>query len=383
MQHIVYCIHGTYNSGGMERVLANKANYLVKHGFQVTIVTTDQCGREVYFPLDAKIQQYDLGINYAKSSKSNIVSTVIRHLIKTYQHKKRLSRLLARLRADIVVSMFCNEINFLYKINDGSSKVVEIHFSRHFRQWYNRKALWRLVNKYRDWREGRLVKHYDRFVVLTQQDRLTWGNLDNICVIHNAVVIQPTELAVLTNKTVLAVGRLSHQKGYDMLLEAWKQVTKVCPDWKLKIVGGDGDEKVHLQQLVKLSHLESTVEMPGATSCVVQEYLDSSIFVMSSRYEGLPMVLLEAAACGLPLVSFDCPCGPAEVIQNGRNGLLVEMGNINELANAIVMLIRNPNVRVKMGQQAHESLVNFSEERIMLQWITLFQQVCKQNNIIQ
>lgn len=376
--HIVYCIHGTYNSGGMERVLANKANFLIKHGYKITIITTDQQGRDTYFPLDPRIQQLDLGINYTLTPKNNIISTTITHLKKTRHHKKLLSKLLSSLHADITVSMFCNEVNFLYKIKDGSKKIVEIHFSKNFRKWYKRKMLWCLADKYRDWRESKLVKHYARFIVLTQQDRLTWGNLKNICVIHNAILTETTKQTLLTNKIVLAVGRLSFQKGHDILLEAWKQVTTVFPDWKLRIVG-EGEEKQHLQQLVKINHMEATVEMPGATQNIEQEYTNSSIFVMSSRYEGLPMVLLEAASYGLPLVSFDCPCGPAEVIKNGTNGILVSNGNVKELAHALITLIESPDKRISMGHHARKSLVDFSEESVMQKWTALFEQVNNKN----
>lgn len=381
MLHIVYCIHGTYNSGGMERVLANKANYLVNHGYQITIITTDQRGRSAYFPLDPRIQQIDIGINYTDTSKRFIVWAAIKHLIKTHQHKKRLGCLLLSLRADVVVSMFCNEVNFLYKINDGSKKVVEIHFSKDFRKWYKRNIVWRWVDKYRDWRESGLVRHYACFVVLTEQDRLEWGNLHNICVIHNAALMTTAESAGLINKIVLAVGRLSYQKGYDILLKAWKQVITVYPDWKLRIVG-DGEEKESLHQWIVLNHMEAHVEIPGATKRVKQEYLNSSIFVMSSRYEGLPMVLLEAASCGLPLVAFDCPCGPAEVIHDGINGLLVPMGDVNALAEALMSLMANPNRRIKMGLHAQESLEAFSEETVMQQWMALFEQITQKKIVL-
>ena len=127
---IVYCIAGTYNSGGMERVLANKANYLVRKGYEVVIVTTDQRGQKPFFSLDQCICCYDLGINYEENNGKSFVNKLIHYPFKQWKHKKRLSALLKELKADIEISMFCNDASLLPSIQDGSRKVLEIHFSR-------------------------------------------------------------------------------------------------------------------------------------------------------------------------------------------------------------------------------------------------------------
>lgn len=125
---IVYCIAGTYNSGGMERVLANKANYLVSHGYEVFIITTDQRGKQPFFSLDERIRCYDLGINYEENNGKSLLNKIIHYPFKQWKHRKRLSELLRELRADIAISMFCNDVSFLWKIKDGSRKILEIHF---------------------------------------------------------------------------------------------------------------------------------------------------------------------------------------------------------------------------------------------------------------
>ncbi len=374
MLHIVYCIHGTFNSGGMERILANKANYLCRKGYNITIITTDQQGRKDFFPLSSSIQRFDLKINYTATKRRNIFSTIIRHLWKTHVHKKRLSQVLKKLKADVVISMFCNEVNFLYQIRDGSVKIAEIHFAKYFRQKYGRSGFWKLADLYRDRKESRLINRYHRFIVLTEQDRLRWGGSSNICTIHNACTFHPQKLASLMEKTVLAVGRFSHQKGFDFLIQAWNIVAFHHPDWKLRIVG-DGELKEQLKGLISKLKLDQQIELIAPTKNIETEYLNGSIFVMSSRYEGLPMVLLEAASCGLPLISFDCPCGPAEVIQSEWNGLLVDPEQIELLAKAINRLIENPTLRLEMGKHALETAAKFSEELIMAQWMNLFDEI--------
>ena len=155
---IVYCIAGTYNSGGMERVLANKANYLVSHGYEVFIITTDQRGKQPFFSLDERIRCYDLGINYEENNGKSLLNKIIHYPFKQWKHWKRLSELLRELRADIAISMFCNDVSFLWKIKDGSRKILEIHFSRYKRLQYGRKGAWKLADQWRSRMDEKTVK---------------------------------------------------------------------------------------------------------------------------------------------------------------------------------------------------------------------------------
>ena len=131
---IVYCIAGTYNSGGMERVLANKANYLAVHGYEVVIITTDQRGKQPFFDLDRRIRCHDLGINYEENNGKSFLNKLVHYPFKQWKHRKRLSECLKQTNADIAVSMFCNDASLLWKMNDGSRKILEIHFSRYKRR---------------------------------------------------------------------------------------------------------------------------------------------------------------------------------------------------------------------------------------------------------
>src|SRR5699024_564893 len=128
---IIYNISGTFNSGGMERVLTNKANFLVRRGYELTIVTSDQKGRKPYFELDSRVKQIDLGINYSDLSKTGLIRKSVSYFLKQKAHRKRLSKILNEIKADVVISMFDHEVSFLWDIPDGSKKIVEIHFSRY------------------------------------------------------------------------------------------------------------------------------------------------------------------------------------------------------------------------------------------------------------
>lgn len=371
---IIYNIAGTYNSGGMERVLANKANWLVAHGHEVIILTTDQRGKSPYFPLDARIKCYDLAINYEENNGKSFLNKLIHYPFKQWRHKRRMTALLKDLKPDIVISMFCNDASFIPSIKDGSKKILEIHFSRFKRLQYGRKGLWRLADRWRYKADASVVSRFDKFVVLTHEDKEYWGNLRNMCVIPNARTFEVSQPAILETKKVIAVGRFNHQKGFERLIDAWAMVVREMPDWTLHIVG-DGELRTELQQQIDYLNLSAHVILGRAEKDMISVYKDASILAMSSYYEGLPMVLLEAQAVGLPIVSFDCKCGPKDVIENAVDGFLVKEGNTEELAQKLLVLMQDANLRSQMGSAAYAHSERYSEERVMKQWTELFEEV--------
>jgi len=368
---IVYCIAGTFNSGGMERALANKANYLAKQGYDVTIVTTDQQSRKPFFALSPQIKSCDLNVNYAENNDKGFVNKVLHYPFKQWKHKKRLTKLLYSLQADIVISMFCNDASFITNIRDGSKKILEIHFSKFKRLQYARKGIWQLTDRMRSKMDEKTVRKFDRFVVLTREDKGYWGELSNMEVIENAKNEWGDHTASLVNKQVIAVGRYDYQKGFDRLVEAWRLVHDRFPEWKLKIIG-DGELRKELEILIDRYCLGAVIELKNSVSNILPEYLNASLLAMSSRYEGLPMVLLEAMSVGLPMVAFECKCGPKDIITDGEDGFLAPEGNVPALAEKIMQLIDDSNLRKKMGRAAKINSERFSESVVMDKWIKLF-----------
>ena len=372
---IVYSIAATYNSGGMERVLANKANWLVRNGYEINILTTDQKGRSSFFEFDPRIRFYDLGINYEENNGKSFLNKLLHYPFKQWKHKKALKKLLPELKADVVVSMFCNDVSVLPKIKDGSRKVLEIHFSRFKRQQYGRKGIWKIADEIRSINDLKVVSRFDRFVVLTEEDRGYWGDLDNVQVIPNARTFVLDRPAELTEKRVIAVGRYCYQKGLDRLIDAWSIVCDSVNDWKLYLVG-DGEDRAYLQAQINRLGLSDKIVLGRAETDMKLVYAGASILALPSRYEGLAMVLLEAQAAGLPIVSFECKCGPKDVITDGLDGILVGEGDVDGLAQGLLKLIKDEELRRRMGAEAYKNSERFSEERVMAQWVELFNEVC-------
>lgn len=373
---LVYCISATHNSGGMERVLANKANYLAARGYDITVVTTDQRGLSPFFPLDGRIRCVDLGVNYEVNNGKSFLNKLVHFPFKQWRHRRRLSRVLREIRPDVTVSMFCNDATFLPSIKDGSRKVLEIHFSRFKRLQYDRKGLWRLADVWRNRNEADVVARFDRFVVLTHEDSCYWGNQPHIAVIPNAQTFACDAPAPLEAKTVVAVGRLTYQKGFDLLLQAWAEVCRRVSGWQLAIVG-DGELRSALSAQAESLELAGCVTFVPATKDVVAVYRDASVLAMSSRYEGFGMVLLEAQTVGLPVVSFACKCGPSEIVNDGVDGYLVAPGDVDAMADRLVRLMQDGALRRRMGARAFANAARFSTDAVMKQWMALFDSLKK------
>lgn len=371
---IIYCTHSTCNPGGMERVLLNKVTYLSQlPGWEVAVVTTDQHQRPPFYPFPEKVRMTDLGINYSEDNGKGSWKKITGYLRKRKEHKRKLTALLLKEKPDIVVSLYPSESSFIPDIKDGSKKVLELHYCKFFRLQYGRKGLLGWIDKLRTRQDEQIVRRFDKFVVLTNEDRGYWGNLPNIEVIPNAAMHVSDAYSDVMNKRVIAVGRLDYQKGFDRLVQAWQLVrhTGKFTDWKLDIFG-QGEWREMLQQMIDKAELQDSVRLNRPTKQIGEEYVKSDMLVMSSNYEGFPMVMIEAMACGLPVVSFDYKCGPKDIIQPGINGLLVPNGDIQALAYAMMVMMADEAYRKMLSQNARKVVDTYSEQAVMSQWIRLF-----------
>ena len=371
---ILYQIHSTYNPGGMERVLLNKVRYFVEEkGWEVVVVTTDQHSRPSFYPFPEGVRMIDLGVNYSDDNGKPFHKKLFGYFSRRLEHRKRLSALLEQESPDIVDCFYPGESSFVPSLKDGSRKVMELHQSKLFHHQYNRSGLMGQADKVRARMDERLVRRFDRFVVLTEEDAGMWGEMPGIRVIPNAANFIAEKYSDCTAKRVIAVGRLDYQKSFDRLILVWEKVHQQMPDWRLDIFG-QGEWQEILQGMIDERGLQETVKLNGPTKNIGQEYSESSMIVMSSHYEGFPMVMIEAMACGLPAVSFDFKCGPRDIIKEGENGLVVKDGDIDGLAKAMIALMRDDELRKRMGEEAKKVVDTFSEAKVMDKWVRLYEE---------
>lgn len=373
---LVYITPALYMAGGVERVLTLKANYFAEHfGYDITIILTEGKGKPLFYPLSNKIKVINLNIGFEKLWTCSFIRKIFVYLKKQRQFKKALTNELMRIRPDITISLLRREINFINDIKDGSRKIGELHVNRaNYRNFEANDSNFIKSLFARFWMHSLVakLKKLNRFVVLTEEDKDAWPELKNIRVIPDPLSFLPTKYSELKERRVIAVGRYVYQKGFDLLLQAWSKIEKLYPDWQLAIFG-DGDRTPYEKQMKTFGVDAKRCHLNGPTPNIQQEYVNSSIFVFSSRFEGFGMVLVEAMACGLPVVSFDCPCGPKDIVRDGEDGLLVENGNIDLLASSLSRLMNDETLRQSMSKAGLKNVQRFNIEQIAEQWRLLFE----------
>lgn len=374
--NIVYITPALYMAGGVERVLTLKANYFAEHfGYDITIILTEGKDKPLFYPLSNKIKVINLNIGFEQLWTCSFVKKVFVYLKKQRQFKKSLTKELMCIRPDITISLLRREINFINDIKDGSRKIGELHVNRaNYRNFEANDSnfIKNLFAKFWMLSLVAKLKKLDRFVVLTEEDKDAWPELKNICAIPDPLSFLPTKYSDLKEKRVIAVGRYVYQKGFDLLLQAWSKIEKLYPNWHLTIFG-DGNRTPYEKQMKALEIDDKRCHLNGPTSDIHQEYINSSIFVFSSRFEGFGMVLVEAMACGLPVVSFDCPCGPKDIVKDGEDGILVENGNIDLLASSLSRLMNDETLRLSISKAGQKNAQRFNIGHIATQWRLLFE----------
>lgn len=372
---IVCCTPALYSAGGVERVVSFKASYFAEQlGYDVTIIVTEGKGRACFFPLSDKVKVVNFELGFEDLWKAPFLRKVFMYLSKQHKYKNRLSVELMRIRPDITISMLRREINFLTSLKDGSKKIGELHVNRaNYRNFESNDSnpLKRLFSWF--WMKSLVVhlKKLDQLVVLTEKSMVAWPELENVTVIPDPIPL-PLPVSHGTNtKRVITIGRYAYQKGYDLLLQAWAEVEKHYTDWTLEIFGM-GDQSSYRQMMLDLGIDTNRCFLNGPVDDVGQVYMDSSIFVLSSRFEGFGLVLVEAMASGLSVVSFDCPAGPDEIITDGVDGLLVPSGDVHALAEKLMVLMSDENQRRRLGQQARQSAQRYEMNLIAGKWVDLF-----------
>ncbi|ROI09222.1 glycosyltransferase family 4 protein [Chryseobacterium sp. H3056] len=358
-----------YLHGGIEKVMATKVNWwAAQPGTEVFIVTTEQQHRPPCYQLDPMIQLIDLGVNYDRS-KSYFS---LRNIRKAFTHFRSQKKILNKLEPDIIISPNMNFDHYWLPLIKGQAKVLkERHGSRYFESQGNKSSLLNSLkltfNKYID-------SKYDRIVVLNPDEK-KYVSAQNAAVIPNPV--EPTSLSAdVSQKVVMAAGRISPVKGFDHLISIWSMVAENFPDWQLHLYGQDylGTQNKLEAQLKSLG-LDMSVFFKGSVPDIHIPMAGAGIYAMTSITECFPMVLLEALAVGLPVISWDAPTGPRHILAHGSDSCLVPYRNYAIFADRLKQLMNDQGLRMKMSTEAKRNVERFEILKVMTQWKALFDEL--------
>ncbi|WP_296283518.1 glycosyltransferase family 4 protein [uncultured Acinetobacter sp.] len=346
MYKVLFLVNSLTHKAGTERVVCVLANSMIKElNYSVSILNRDTNRANVAFDLDANVYIEPLVGNYL-------------------QFKSKIQKYINRENPDIIIVHNMGRLSLLcsfLKVPVGTKFISLEHVA------YESRPNWvRFLYKYRS-------KKFNKIITLTNYDALAYLKFHHdVITIPN---ISPFDVEYNgsnyshASKKIISIGRLTYQKNFQSLLLAWGLVQNKCKDWSL-IIYGAGEDQYQLETMIKEMNLVS-VELKGPVNDIASIYKAASFYVMSSRFEGLPMVLIEAQSFGLPIVSYDCPHGPADVIVHNENGFLVEDQNFHKLAENMLVLINDKEKRYNMSAMAKKNAKKFSQKNILKSWENL------------
>jgi glycosyltransferase involved in cell wall biosynthesis len=372
---LVYLIEGLHQLAGMERIVAEKMNYLSAHtDWQLHLCTYQQQGRPLPFALSSRVAYHEWNVpSIDRLQSPSTLAFVCKYYKMRKVFRRQLETFLNEVKPQVIVvpTYAFSVLDILMQSAEkrGVKVVLESHVQSKkvllaYKYWYRP---W-LRRVWRRW-DDRILRSLQpaTVITLTHHDSEFWQDrVGRIRVVPNMLTIHPVPVRSYAAQQVVAAGRYTGQKGFDLLIKAWDIVVQQYPKWRL-VIYGNGPREEYQAQADQLG-IGEHVQCCPATSDIVSRYAESSIFVLSSRYEGFGLVLTEAMSCGLPCVSFDCPYGPSEIIREGEDGFLVPAEDVAALADRLMQLMQSEELRRSMGELARRNVMRYSPERVMEEW---------------
>lgn len=370
MKKLLYITNAIDCSGGLERVLSVKTKVLAEeYGYEIHIITLNQKSKtDLFFPFSEKITQHNIEVS------GNPLQYISKYI-------SRIKKLIANVNPNVILVCDDGLKAFLLPVILGQKTpiIYERHVSKLIEKSEHQSWIKSVFVNLKFGLMDFFAEYFTKFIVLTEGNKKEW-KLKNIQVIPNPLPFIPKKMSSLLNKKVIAVGKQSYQKSYDRLLKSWSLLDEKFHDWELHIYG-KFDDHFGLEKLTKDLKIENQVFFHPPEKNIEEKYAESSIFVLSSRYEGFGMVLIEAMSFGIPCVSFDCSYGPSDIIENNIDGYLIENGNVKEFAEKLQILMTDENLRKEMGWKARENVERFLPENVIKMWDELFTNLINKNSV--
>lgn len=370
---VLYVFRSLAVWGGIERILVEKMNYLSQvYGYDVYMLTSDQGNHPIPYHLDDNVHYEDLNIRFHQQYQYSFFRRlwVARKLKRQYEN--RIAERINQIKPDIIICTTADHIDSLGKLKRSIPLVVESH-----------SICLRTIEDGHSWLKRKLYRyHYlkalskvDALVALTEGDAVEWRKVHpHVVVIPNLVHLNDGAVSTLENKRVIWVGRFDYQKLPMEMIRIWEKIYPLHSDWQLDIYG-EGEQRQELEDKARSLGMNIVIHQP--TEDIFACYRESSILVSTSLFEPFGLVIPEAMSCGLPVVAYDCPYGPAGIIKDGVDGYLIKNRNVEEFADCVCQLIENEQVRIEMGKAGIVSSQRYGEDRIIPLWLKKFEKLFK------
>lgn len=365
---VLYIFRSLAVWGGIERVLVEKMNHLVTmYGYEVYMLTTDQGRHPIPYQLERDVHLEDLGIQFHQQYRYHGLMRFLMKIRLRRLFMQRVGHRLKSIKPNVIVCTTANyvDMDVLVKLKGHVPLVVESHSI--YRQTIGHCGL---KGRFADYMYHKSLKKAQAIVALTDGDALEWRRYySNVIVIPDIVHLNDGEIAPLNSKRVIFVGRFDYQKRPMEIVKIWQQVHPKFPDWHLDIFG-EGEQQQELENAARSLNMNIHIHQP--TDKIFDCYRNCSMMVSTSLYEPFGLVIPEAMSCGLPVVAYDCPYGPHDLITDGQNGFLIPMNDQQVYAERLSSLISDISLRQQMGQAAIAASQQYSADKVMPLWHQLF-----------
>ena len=375
---IVYLFPHYAQKAGTERILIDKMNLLADYGFEITALSYEQGCHPFAFPISNKVQRIDLNVRFFPLFRCGLAKRLLMTIVLRQKLIKRLNSFVADMCPDLMIctTYATYEIKALSKVCLLHSVPFMVESHSTFLNSYSTDLLSLILHRQR-LLNRRQLSRVSRVISLTEGDALEWKKvINNVEVIPNIVVQNlDNEFSDCSQKRIVFVGRFAEQKGLPYLLDIWKIVHSQKPDWQLHMYGDGPLKKWFVKEI---DGLAIGIHVHDPESDIMKVYRDSSVLMLTSVYEPFGLVIPEAMGCGIPVVSFDCPYGPRDIITDGVDGFLIPPYDVQMFADRLCTLMDDEALRKKMGTNGTVSIQRYSSDRILPLWLNLFNQVAKE-----
>lgn len=377
---IVYVYPKFTTLAGTERVLIDKMNYLANQkGIEVLVVTHEQGNHPFVYPLSAKVTHVDLDVRFFTLYRHNVLVRIQKSKKYNKLLVEKFNKLMSESQPDIVITTTFHSylVSMIGSCSTPFKKLLESHIDKcyiHCNDSNNYIKWTKLLHSFYDMHVLECnARHFDLLLALNENDADDWAKYVRTKVITNIAHLNTTGCySKLDTNRVIFVGRYTRQKGIPDLFKIWEIVFERHPDWHIDLFGDGNMEEIPYSEEERLM---KNIHVHQPDSHIFERYLESSVFVLTSVFEPFGLVMPEAMSCGLPVVAFDCPSGPAQIITDGFDGFLIKDRSINLFADKVCQLIESPDLRSSMGKAAIKSSQKYSADVIMPQWITFFNEL--------